>query len=162
MEQSSVSISRVFEDAGGTDLPALRGGVRLLVLVGAHAKVLDGFPGVPLATEQDGVRASGCPDSESVESQDFTTSLEDALLSGLGEAESGDRELGDLGQTDIVSDGADLHDDLRVAVFHIGSFCDDFREGDGGLVDLGKEEAVEDGLLFHINNLLLNHSKEHN
>ena len=72
-----------------TNLATLGDGVGLLVLVGAHAEVLDRLTGVPLATEEDGVRASRRTKRELVEGEDLATSLQDALLGSGGEAEGG-------------------------------------------------------------------------
>lgn len=116
------------------------------MLVWAHAEVLNGLPGVPLAAEQDGVRAGGCAHGELVEGEDLAAGLEDALLGRRGEAEGGDRDLGHLNQAHIIGDGADDDDDLRLALASAARLLEDAGEGDGGAVDLGEEEAVEDGL----------------
>ena len=117
------------------------------MLVGAHAEVLDGLPGVPLAPEQDSVGASGRTDGELVQGDGLTTSLEDALLGGLGEAESGNGQLGDLDQTNIVGNSSNDNDSLGVAVGGVRSLLEYAGEGNGRAVDLGEEKAVEDGLL---------------
>ena len=116
------------------------------MLVGAHAEVLDGLPGVPLAPEQDGVGTSGRTERELVEGDSLTTGLEDALLGGLGEAEGSDGQLGDLEETDVVGDGANNNDGLGVTVGSVGGLLEDAGEGNGRAVDLGEEKAVEDGL----------------
>ena len=116
------------------------------MLVGAHAEVLDSLPGVPLAAEQDGVSTGGCAHGELVEGQDLASGLEDALLGRLGEAQGSNSQLGDLKQTDIIGDGADNDDGLSLAVDSAGSLLQDAGEGDRRAVDLGEEEAVEDGL----------------
>ena len=59
------------------------------MLVRAHAEVLDRLTGGPLATEEDGVRASRRTKRELVEGEDLATSLQDALLGSGGEAEGG-------------------------------------------------------------------------
>ena len=119
------------------------------MLVGAHAEVFDSLTGVALATEEDGVRASGRAESELVEGQSLAASLEDALLGRLGEAQGGNNQLGDLKQTDIIGDGADDDDGLSLAVDSAGSLLQDAGEGDRRAVDLGEEQAVEDGLAEH-------------
>ena len=116
------------------------------MLVRAHAKVLDGFTGVPLAAEKDGVRAGRRTERKLVEGEDLTTSLEDALLGSGGETERGDRELGNLKQTNVIRDGANGHNHLRVAVGRTLGLLDDAREGNGGAVDLGEEKTVENRL----------------
>ena len=129
-----------------TYFAALGGGVGLLVLVRTHTEVLDGFTGVPLAAEKDSVRAGRRTERKLVEGEDLTTSLEDALLGGGGDTEGGDRQLGDLKQTDVVGDGANGDNDLGVTVGRIRSLLDNAGKGNGGAVGLGEEETVEDGL----------------
>lgn len=116
------------------------------MLVGAHAEVLDRLTGVPLATEEDGVGTSGRAERKLVEGEDLTTSLQDALLGGGGEAESSDRELGDFEQANIIRNGADRDDNLGIPVRGALGLLDDAREGDGRAVDLGEEKTVEDRL----------------
>ena len=88
----------------------------LLVLVRTHTEVLDGFPGVPLATEQDGVGSSGCPKSELIESQGLATSLENTLLGRLSEAKGCDGQLGDLKQADVIGDSSNDDDGFRLTI----------------------------------------------
>jgi hypothetical protein len=70
--------------------------MRLLVLVRAHAKVLNSFPGVPLPAEKYSVGTSWRTKGKLVKSKGFATRLQDALPSALGKPESSDGELGDL------------------------------------------------------------------
>ena len=129
-----------------TNLAALGDGVRLLVLVRAHAEVLDGLTSVPLAAKQDGVGTSGRTERELVKGDGLTAGLEDARLGRLGEAEGSDGQLGDLEEADIVGDGANNNDGLGVTVGGVSSLLEDAGERQRGAVDLGEEEAVEDGL----------------
>ena len=116
------------------------------MLVGTHAKVLDGLAGVLLATEQDSVRASGRTERKLVEGEDLTAGLQDALLSRSGEAKSRDRKFGDLQQTNVIRNGTDSHDDLGVAICGIRSLLENAGKRDGRAVDLGEEQTVEDRL----------------
>ena len=125
---------------------ALGSGVRLLVLVRTHAEVLDGLTGVPLAAEQDRVRAGWGTKGELVQSEDLTAGLQDALLGSSGEAEGGNGELRNLEQTDIIRDSADDHDDFGVTLGGIGGLLDNTGKGNRGTVDLGEEETVENRL----------------
>lgn len=129
-----------------TYFAALGKGVGLLVLVRTHTEVLDSLAGVPLAAKQDGVRTSRRAESELVEGQGLATSLQDALLSRLGEPEGGNGELRDLQKTNIVRNGADGNDDLGVTVGRILGLLDDAGEGKGRAVRLGEEETVEERL----------------
>jgi hypothetical protein len=82
------------------------------MLVGTHTKVLNSFPRIPLAAEQHRVGTSWATKGELVESEGFSTSLQDTFLGTLGKAKGSNRELGDFQQADVICDGADLNDDF--------------------------------------------------
>ena len=82
------------------------------MLVRAHAKVLNSFPGIPLTAEQYSVGASWGTKGELVEGERFSTRLQDTFLSALGKAKGSNRELGDFQQADIICYSADLNDDF--------------------------------------------------
>lgn len=107
--------------------------------------MLNRLPGVPLATEQDGVRTRWGTGSQLVEGDRLTTSSEDALPGGLSEPQRGNGHLGDDGETDVVSHGSDLDDDLGCAV-DFGGLGGKARKGERGAVGFGEEETVEDDL----------------
>lgn len=115
------------------------------MLVGTHAEVADGLTGVLGTAEQQGVGTSGLLESQLVEGLDGAAGGNDASAGSGGETQGGDVHLGDLEQTDIVSDGADNDDGLLlVAVLEVGL---DAREGDGGTVHAGHEETTQDDLV---------------
>lgn len=62
----------------------------------------DGLPDVPLSPQQDGVGTGGSPQSELVQSQNLSTVGNDPVPGGTSEAESGNGELGNLGETLVV------------------------------------------------------------
>lgn len=70
--------------------------------------MLEGLTGVLGSTEKEGVGSSGEAGSDLIDGEGLTTSLQDARAGRGGEAESRDGDLGELEQTDVVSDGADL------------------------------------------------------
>lgn len=70
---------------------ALGGGVGLLVLVGAHAKVLDGLAGVPLSPQEDGVGTGRRAECELVQGQCFAAGFENAVLGCAGETQGSNR-----------------------------------------------------------------------
>lgn len=82
------------------------------MLVGAHTKVLVRLPRSLHTTEKDGVGPGGGPQRKLIKGDNFTTSIEDALLRATGEAEGGDGELRNFHETDVVGDDADLDDDF--------------------------------------------------
>lgn len=108
--------------------------------------MLDSLTGVPLASQQDGIRTSRRAQSELVQSQNLTTGFKDTLLGGLGEPECGDGKFGDIEYPDIVGDGSDVHDDLRFTVGGACGFLDDFGKRERGSVGLGEVQSVEDCL----------------
>lgn len=77
-----------------------------------HAKVLNGLTCVPFTPQQDRVGTSRCPQGKLVQSQGLSASIKNALFCSSREAESGDREFGDLSQTDIICDCANLNNDF--------------------------------------------------
>lgn len=119
-------------------LPSFGDCIGLLVFVGTHSKVLDSLTGVPLASQQDGVGTGRCSQSKLVQSQDFTTGLEDTLLGSLGETEGCDGEFGDIEYPDVVGDRSDVYDDFRFAVGGTGSFLDDFGQRERRSVGFGE------------------------
>lgn len=78
--------------------------------------MLDGLTGIPLASQQDGVGASGCTSGELIEGQNFSASLEDALASRRRETKSSNGKFGDFQQANIVGYGADDDDDFGIPV----------------------------------------------
>lgn len=109
--------TRPSASTGTLELASLALDVGLLVLVGTHAEVLDGLTGVLGSTEEEGVGASGEAGSDLVDGEDLTTSLLDAGTGRRSEAESGDGELGELQETVVVSDGANLVPVSHVLIF---------------------------------------------
>jgi hypothetical protein len=117
----------------------------LLVLVGAHAEVLDGLTRVLGAAEEEGVGTGGLLESQLVESDDLAAGSGDAGTGGGGDAESGNRDLGDGQEAVVVGDGANNDDGLLlVAVLEVGR---DAGERDGRAVDAAHEQAAQDHLV---------------
>jgi hypothetical protein len=132
-----------------TNLATFRDCVWLLVLVGAHTKVLDCLPGVPLAAEQDSVGTSRRTERELVEGDGLTAGLQNTLLGGLSEAEGRNSQLRDLEQTNVIGDSSNDNDSLGITIGRVGGFLEDTGKGNRRTVDLGKEQAVEDSLRWN-------------
>ena len=120
---------------GSFELPAFARDVRLPALE-RPPKVLDSLAGVPLAPEQNGIRAGGSAQSKLVEGETFAASRNDAFARGGGEAERGDGKLRDLREALVVKDGADDNDGLGVVRVGVARLLDDTRYRDWGTVDL--------------------------
>jgi hypothetical protein len=116
-----------------------------LVLVGAHAEVLDSFAGVLGATEQESVASSGSTESQLVQGDGLTTGSNDAGTGGGGEPKGGNGNLGDLEQTVIIRDGTDNDDSL--ALLASGDLALDTRDGNRRSVHAGHEQTAEDDLV---------------
>jgi hypothetical protein len=69
--------------------------------------VLNSLPRVLRTTEEEGVSTSRLAERKLVEGEALSTGLLDASAGGAGEAERGDRELGDVEEADVVGDGGD-------------------------------------------------------
>jgi hypothetical protein len=93
---------------GTLELAALALDVRLLVGVGAEAEVLDGLTAVLGSTEEECVGSSGEAGGDLVDGEGLTAGCEDASACRCGEAHRSDGELGELKETVVVGDGADL------------------------------------------------------
>jgi len=129
---------------GLLELPSLRSNVRLSSLEGS-TEVLDGLPDVPLSPQQNGVATGRSPQSELVQGQDLSTVGDDSVPSRSGEGEGSDGELGNLGETLVVEDLSNNDDGLGVLGVLTLGLLDDTRDGNGGSVDPGHKQPLEDG-----------------
>ena len=77
-----------------------------------------------------------------IQSQTFTTSLQDTGLGGLGEMESCNRELGKIKKTRVVGDSTNNNSSL---VF-LG-VTDNAGNGDRRTIDTGHKETLQDDLV---------------
>jgi len=82
-----------------------------------------------------------------VKSEDFTTSVKNPLFGGLGETQSCDGEFRNLGQTNVIGDGANLDNDFRRKIRGVGSLAGNTGEGNRWAVDFREEKTVEDDLV---------------
>lgn len=113
--------------------------------MGTEAEVLDSLTGVLGATEEQSVGTGRGAQGKLVQSQGLTTGLLDAGTGGSGETQSSDRQLGDVQETVVVSDGTDDNDGL--ALLGLGDVGSNARERDGGTVDARHKETAENSLV---------------
>lgn len=128
---------------GHLELPALAGNVRPTTLEGT-TEVLNSLPNVPLTPEKDSVGTSRGTESKLVKSEGLTTSGSDALPGSGRESKSGDGELGNLGETLVVENGANDDNGLGVVGVRVLGLLNDSRERNGGSVDLAHKQPLED------------------
>lgn len=127
--------------------------VRLLALVGTETEVLVGLPGVPGASEQEGVGTGGGPEGELIKSDRLTTSGLNAGAGSGRESQGSDGHLGDGEETVVVGDGTDNNNGavvvLGVLLVDVGvtGVARDLAQGHGRAVHLGHEQAAEDDLV---------------
>lgn len=107
--------------------------------------MLDGLSGVLGTSEEEGVASSRSTESQLIESQDLSTSSDDARTSSSSEAESRNAELGDGQQTVVIGNGANNYDGLVVGL--LGGVRNDSGDRDRGSVDAGHKQAAEDDLV---------------
>lgn len=115
--------------------------------VGTEAEVLDGLTGVLGATEEEGVGTGRGAHGQLIDGQGLTTSGDNAGAGSVGVAEGSDRELGELKETVVVSDGADQDNGLALvslAGVLVGSSGNDLGERHGRAVDLAHVQTAED------------------
>lgn len=142
--------TRPSASTGTLELAALALDVGLLSRVGTEAKVLESLTRVLGSAEEEGVGSGGGAGSDLVNGEALTTSLLDASASRGSEAESRNRELGELEHAVVVSDGADNDDGLALVGLGgvlVGRDGDNLGEGDGGTVGLGHHEAAQNRLV---------------
>lgn len=135
---------------GALELATLALDVRLLVLVGTEAEMLDGFTGVLGAAEEQSVGASWGTEGELIESEALTASLLNASASSGGEAESGNAQLGNFQHAVVISDSANNDDGLSlVGIRLVGGVRGVRKAGEGHwrAVDLRHKQAAENDLV---------------
>lgn len=67
----------------------------------------DSLSDVPLSPQQNGVGTGRSPQSELVQGQSLTTVGDDPVPGGSGEAQGGNGELANLGETLVIEDLSD-------------------------------------------------------
>lgn len=144
--------ARLSATAGLLELAALGTNIGLGVVVGAHVEVLHGLARVLGTAEEDGVAALGRTQGELVEGQALAAGSQDPGTGGLGEAQSGDRQLGQLQETVVIGDATD--DDDRLGRLATGRDTTavlrqvyQARHADRRTVDLGHEQTAQDDLV---------------
>lgn len=116
-----------------------------LVLVWAKTEVLDSLTGVLGTSEKQSVASSGRTESQLIQSQDLSSSGENAGASSGGEPESSDAELRDSQEAVVIGDGTNDHDGALIIITR--SVGNDSGDRDWGSVDAGHEESAEDNLV---------------
>jgi len=115
------------------------------VLVGSEAEVLDSLSGVLWTSQQQRVASSWGSQRQLIESQDFSSSSQDAGTCSCSESQSSNAELRNSQETVVICDGT--NDDDCLVVRLLGSVGDNSRNRDRGSVDARHEEATEDDLV---------------
>eukprot|EP00216_Chloropicon_sp_CCMP2111_P002548 CAMPEP_0198236666 /NCGR_PEP_ID=MMETSP1446-20131203/2544_1 /TAXON_ID=1461542 ORGANISM="Unidentified sp, Strain CCMP2111" /NCGR_SAMPLE_ID=MMETSP1446 /ASSEMBLY_ACC=CAM_ASM_001112 /LENGTH=219 /DNA_ID=CAMNT_0043918525 /DNA_START=125 /DNA_END=781 /DNA_ORIENTATION=+ len=108
------------------------------------AEVLDSFTAVLWSPQQDGSSAGGGDESELIESQALSASLQNPLPSSLCEAKGANAELGHLVHADVVCDRADQDSNLAFLSFHE---LRQLGQRQGRPINFAHEESLEDDLV---------------
>lgn len=117
-----------------------------LMLVRTEAEVSDGLSRLSGASENDGVLTLWSTTSKLVQGDGLTTGLEDTGLSRLGESQSGNGSLWNLGDTVVVSDSANNNNGLVGGTLVLDG-SSDTGDRDWRTVDFGQEEGSENHLV---------------
>jgi len=116
-----------------------------LVLMGSEAEVLNSLSGVLWSSEEKSVASGWSSESQLVQSQDLTSSSNDAGTSRSGEAKGSDAELGNGQEAVVIGDSA--NDDNGLVVGLLGGVPNNSGDRDGGSVDAGHKEAAKNDLV---------------
>lgn len=104
--------------------------------------MFDSLPGVFPSSQQNGVRTLWCPQSQLIQSDDFTTGLFDLFTSSLCESQSCNGQFGDFQHSHIVRDSS--YDDNRFPGTVLADMAGDEADADGRTVDTRLKETFED------------------
>lgn len=104
--------SRSSSTSGSLELSTVRQDSWGLVLVRTETEVSDSLSGVSWTSDEDGVLALWSSDSQLVQGDSLTTSLDDSSLGRGSESQSGNGGLWNIQQSDVVGDGTNNNDSL--------------------------------------------------
>lgn len=111
-----------------------------------EAEVSNGLSGVSWTSDKDGVLTLRSSQSQLVQGDSLTTSLQDSSLGTSGESQSSDSGLWSLQQSEVISNGTDNNDGLLSSTLLLQNLVDS-GEGHWRSVDLGKEQRSQDDLV---------------
>lgn len=114
--------------------------------MGTETKVSDGFSGSSGTSNNQGVLTLGGSEGQLVQSDSFTTSLDNSSLGTSSESEGSNGSLGDGQQSVVVSDSTNNDDGLVGGTF-LRKSLGDLGDRHGGSVDLGQEQRSENNLV---------------
>lgn len=129
------------------------GHIRLLVLVGSHSEVFDGFPGILGTSEEKSVGTSWAPECQLVQGNSLTTGSLDPGTGSSGEPQSSNGDLRNGEEAVVVGNGTDNNDGplvvLGVFLVDVGvsHMTGDLAQRYRGAVDLGHEQSAQDHLV---------------
>lgn len=109
----------------------------------AVTEVLNCLTHVLATAQQHGVRALWRAQRQLIQGQNFTTCLDNASTSSLGEAQRGNLQRGHLEQTRVVSDSA--HDNCSLILLSL-DVSGQSGNGDRRVVDAGHAQALGNDL----------------
>lgn len=142
----NLETSRSSSTSGSLELSTVRKDSWGLVLVRTEAEVSDSLSGVSWASDDDGVLTLRSSDSQLVQGDSLTTSLDDSSLGRGGESQSSDGGLRDVQQSDVVGDGTNNDDGLVSSTLLLQGRVDSGKRHRRS-VDLGQEQRSQDDLV---------------
>lgn len=141
LETSGVSLT-----SSSLELSTLRHDLWSLVLVRTEAEVSNSLSGVSGASDNDGVLALRSSQGQLVQGDSLTTSLDNSSLGTSSESQSGDGNLWNLQQSEVIGDSSDNNDGLLSGTL-LSNNGVDLSKRHWRSVDLGQEQRLQDDLV---------------
>lgn len=111
-----------------------------------ETEVSDGLSSVSWTSDDQSVLTLWSSDSQLVQGDSLTTSLDDSSLGRGSESQSSDSGLGELQQSDVVGDGTNNNDSLISSTLLLQGVVNS-GERHWWSVDLGQEQRSQDNLV---------------
>lgn len=138
--------SRSSSTSGSLELSTVGENSWSLVLVRTEAEVTNGLSGVSWTSEENSVLTLWCSQSQLIQSDGLTTSLDDSSSSRGSESQSSNGGLRNLQQSVVVGDGTN-NDKSLLGVTLLGQGLGDLGKRHWRSVDLGQEQRSQDDLV---------------
>lgn len=138
--------SRSSSTSGSFELSTLGHDSWSLTLVWTHTEVSNGFSGVSWTSDDQSVLTLWSSNGQLVQSDTFTTSLQDLGSGASSESQSSNSGLWEFKNSGVISDGTNNDNSLAGGTFLLQSSRNS-RDRDRWSVDLRQEQRLQDNLV---------------
>lgn len=111
-----------------------------------HTEVSDSFSGVSWTSDDQGVLTLWSSNSQLIQSDGFTTSLQDLSLGTSSESQSSNGGLWEFKDSGVIGNGTNNNDGLLSSTFLLQGSSDSGNRN-WWSVDLGQEQRLQDDLV---------------